>query len=271
MKTTSSLKVGAVIISMLMILQTFHAKTQQLKNTMNHLVTPRCSMQSSLVREQNSAEFPGSRRSTQERLLSIQQQRAAKSFVQQASMYMFAAALTWTFLITSFFKDNSYIGTLKLCTQPMQGFFNLCIFMYHKVHSLRRSDRNLGIYKAILMIVFVHNTTATASKPVKLDDKENSARSSFLDRDKHRMPLTNLREEADEGLLRNNRVWRLGGLHERNQDDLSHENASSVLDLAHVRSSALSTGKGSCGNVSTANGRLWLPSCIEDSRALRIH
>lgn len=198
-------------------------------------------MQSHREQEADSESPAAVSRSTHERLLSTQR-HVINAFAKQAAMYIFAGILTWIFLIVSFFKDNSYIGTLKLCTQPMQGFFNLIIFMYHKVHSLRRRDRHLSIYSAILMTIFMHQSTnpRTPAGAHVLDDDDSSS----LDEKTYRVPpLANFIEDEDRHLVRNTKIWRLGGHLHRNQDESCEGNAI-------VRSSVLTTGIGSHGKES---------------------
>lgn len=78
-----------------------------------------------------------------------------KIVTQQAAMYIMAFIITWVFVIVSFFEDNSGIGTFKCLFQPLQGFFNFIIFLYHKVFDYGRMNpnSNLTIYATLKTVV----------------------------------------------------------------------------------------------------------------------
>ena len=81
---------------------------------------------------------------------------------RQALMYIGAFWLTWggTLLTThSELGETYWIRALRMITQPSQGFFNLLIFFYHKVSSLRRNDQDLTIRDALKILVFEPSKT----------------------------------------------------------------------------------------------------------------
>jgi hypothetical protein len=77
----------------------------------------------------------------------------AKDITVQALMYVFAFVLTWTFSIVTFFKDTTGIAIAKQIFQPLQGFFNALIFLYHKVYDLKRVEPDLSAYECLGRII----------------------------------------------------------------------------------------------------------------------
>jgi hypothetical protein len=74
---------------------------------------------------------------------------------RQALMYIAAFLITWIFgfakvlcVVTG--NDNTeLLSALTMIFQPLQGFFNLIIFVYHKVQTLRRADDDLTVAEAL--------------------------------------------------------------------------------------------------------------------------
>jgi hypothetical protein len=86
----------------------------------------------------------------------IRAQETSSIVGRQALMYIAAFLLTWIFGFAEF-AGNDYtelLSVLKMIFQPLQGFFNLIIFVYHKVQTLRRADDDLTVAEA-LEIVFL--------------------------------------------------------------------------------------------------------------------
>lgn len=87
----------------------------------------------------------------------------SKTITKQAIMYCLAFVLTWVFSAVEFFQDRDEddpyerivaIAVLRLIFQPLQGFFNLLIFVDHKITNLRENDANMG-WKEAFKIVFL--------------------------------------------------------------------------------------------------------------------
>ena len=80
---------------------------------------------------------------------------------RQALMYIAAFFITWIFGFVSYLWEESgndnteFLYFLTMIFQPLQGFFNLIIFAYHKVYTVLRSDEDLTIAE-VLAIVFLH-------------------------------------------------------------------------------------------------------------------
>jgi len=74
----------------------------------------------------------------------------------QALMYIAAFFLTWIFTVISFgpAQNNWTIQILKVTFQPLQGFFNALIFIYHKVYNLRCTNQSLSILQSLFIVIF---------------------------------------------------------------------------------------------------------------------
>jgi len=79
-------------------------------------------------------------------------------------MYVVAFVLSWIFRFLEYLSQEGvvvysdqglkWLHTLRALLQPLQGFFNLMIFLYHKVYVLRTScDEDVSLAKAIGIIV----------------------------------------------------------------------------------------------------------------------
>ncbi|GFH62084.1 hypothetical protein CTEN210_18560 [Chaetoceros tenuissimus] len=61
----------------------------------------------------------------------------------QAFMYICACILTWIFpCLHVFVQDNRILNALTLFFFPMQGFFHLFIFLYHKVYAHKKLNQS---------------------------------------------------------------------------------------------------------------------------------
>ena len=68
-------------------------------------------------------------------------QEQSKVITQQALMYIAAFVVTWIFvIIPCFVSTENYpaLSVLRMVFQPLQGFWNMWIFLMHKVYQLRR-------------------------------------------------------------------------------------------------------------------------------------
>jgi len=82
---------------------------------------------------------------------------------KQALMYFGAFLLTWSWTLLNFWKgwdkhgyvkytigDNCLFQTMFTIFHPLQGFYNLVIFFYHKIWSLRRKS-DIGAFEALIL------------------------------------------------------------------------------------------------------------------------
>jgi len=88
---------------------------------------------------------------------------------RQAVMYIVAFVMSWIFGFLEYLWQegavNFSVHTLFMLFQPSQGFFNLIIFLYHKVYVLRSREEDMTLAKAIGIIVFRPKDMAEA-KPI---------------------------------------------------------------------------------------------------------
>jgi len=70
-------------------------------------------------------------------------------------MYIAAFFITWIFGFAEFVWEatgndvTELLSALTMIFQPLQGFFNLIIFVYHKVQTLRRVNADLTVAEAL--------------------------------------------------------------------------------------------------------------------------
>jgi hypothetical protein len=78
---------------------------------------------------------------------------------RQALMYIAAFLITWIFGFANFMweetgNDNTeLLSVLMIIFQPLQGLFNLIIFVYHKVQTLRHADYDLTVAEALEKLI----------------------------------------------------------------------------------------------------------------------
>jgi hypothetical protein len=85
--------------------------------------------------------------------------RVTKVVVVQASAYIFAFVITNLFPFFNFVTDEPPLVTqaLTLVFLPLQGFFNLLIFMGHKVYNYRRVSPGVSRCEALRTFFFSAN------------------------------------------------------------------------------------------------------------------
>jgi len=76
-----------------------------------------------------------------------------KALVQQSLMYIGAFLLLWIFRFMALFSPHPLMQFLRLITGNLQGLFTFIIFLYHKVHNLKRVESSLTVWKALYLIV----------------------------------------------------------------------------------------------------------------------
>lgn len=91
-------------------------------------------------------------------------QETARTITIQAFMYILAFNCVWVFgfleylLELGIFNENNStrdtLAILRMIFQPSQGTFNMLIFIYHKVHNLRKSDEDIPYYEALVITIF---------------------------------------------------------------------------------------------------------------------
>ena len=132
---------SSLATSMFLIILTFYSSERKLKRTRR------------LLQQQSNPSEISTTRTQDEHDAQESQYYLTKIITRQALMYIGAFLLTWIFTFLSFFKqDERWIQALKLVFQPLQGFFNFFIFLFHKVTTICRSDEDVNISEALQII-----------------------------------------------------------------------------------------------------------------------
>jgi hypothetical protein len=87
-------------------------------------------------------------------------QQTSGLITRQALMYIAVFVLTWTSgFVQVLLKESDatklgdpgvfWFSVIRMFFQPLQGFFNLVIFVYHKVQTLRHADGNVTVAEAL--------------------------------------------------------------------------------------------------------------------------
>lgn len=177
-----------LLVSMVLIVHTFYVNDKVLKRVMYRRTGSLRPADTQNNSDESFVRASNSLRAHTSSMMRIDQQNLqttrlmTKIVTQQASMYIIAFIITWVFVVVSFFQDNRGIGTLKCLFQPLQGFFNLIIFLYHKVFDFRRMNpnSNLTIYEALKTVVLkprlFNNQDYISCMSVVRDDPEMADR-----------------------------------------------------------------------------------------------
>ena len=150
---------ATLVTSMFLIILTFYKSERSLKRT-------RAMMKEHVKEDGSPTDGPHStkKNNKQEEDAGHQesQHNMTKIITSQALMYLGSFVFTWIFVVLinleGVFSNNHWIQALKLVFQPLQGFFNMLIFIHHKVYNLRRADEDLSVSEA-LMTIFTSPST----------------------------------------------------------------------------------------------------------------
>ena len=73
-----------------------------------------------------------------------------RTITKQVYLYLGAFFITWIFLYAQLLlQDNFWIVIMRLVFQPLQGFWNMLIFFYHKIHLIRKDDEDKTVLMAL--------------------------------------------------------------------------------------------------------------------------
>lgn len=80
----------------------------------------------------------------------------------QAGLYITAFFFTYAFSAIEHFRyikgyvgDNTTLGILRMIFQPLQGVFNLIIFVIQKIFAIRVCDPDIGLDEALRIVFFI--------------------------------------------------------------------------------------------------------------------
>ena len=80
-----------------------------------------------------------------------------RTLAKQAMMYVGAFLITWLFPFISFIEGaettSNWVQALRMVFQPLQGFFNLLIFFYHKVSTVQKTDARRSFFDTLKIVL----------------------------------------------------------------------------------------------------------------------
>jgi len=133
--------------TMFLIILAFYKSEHKLKN--------RPHRRTSLVKSWSPSPVSTQRKEQEDSYREESEHTLSRIITRQALMYIGAFLLTWIFTILSILKykgQNEFIEVLRMIFQPLQGFFSMAIFVYHKVSNIRRADEDENISGALRII-----------------------------------------------------------------------------------------------------------------------
>jgi len=139
-------------------------------------------------------------------------QETSGIITRQAVLYIAAFLITWIFGFVEFcFKEtgddtkNKFLPVLRMIFQPLQGFFNLIIFVYHKVQTLRRADDDLTVVEALEKVFLfpdqMEDKAAVSNLNIVIDQFVLDQIRSFEDKRAAFMNLENRRIHLDDSAV----------------------------------------------------------------------
>lgn len=128
-------------------------------------------------------------------------QETKRIVTRQAIMYILAFFFSHGFTVLSYMdlrlrnysSYTEWIAILRIIFQPLQGFFNMLIFLHHKVHSIRRDNPHESFVQA-LRTVFL--TPKTVEDPI-VSSIEIVMMDDYLHRKGPVRPLRRTRRDMD--------------------------------------------------------------------------
>jgi hypothetical protein len=146
-----ALQFGTLIITMGTVIYTFYKREKRVKEKLKSS-TETTDEDESKAKELDSA------------------QKMTRIISKQALMYIGAFVITWIIPMLTVVEAIGALycfQVLRMIFQPLQGFFNMLIFFYHKVNIIRRNDEDRTVGDALRIIfksprespevVLVHN------------------------------------------------------------------------------------------------------------------
>lgn len=76
-----------------------------------------------------------------------------KILISQAFMYIGAFVMTWIFGVIRQIFSGTYTEILFCMFYPLQGFYNCSIFLYHKVHNIKRLQPSITVAEALQIVL----------------------------------------------------------------------------------------------------------------------
>ena len=116
--------------------------------------------------------------------INISELRYARVLVVQALMYIFAYLITWIFMIIpmAVYLDRetlNIVQVFKAIFFPMQGFWNLIIFIYDKAYLLYQDDEDRGCWEILKTVLFRPYTVSDIILPDSLVNADKNSNASI--------------------------------------------------------------------------------------------
>ena len=133
-----ALQFGTLIITMGSVIYTFYKREKRVKDKLKS--RPETTDEDESIHKARELEHA---------------QKMTRIISKQALMYIGAFVITW---IIPMFTAVESIGALycfqvlRMIFQPLQGFFNMLIFFYHKVNIIRRNDEDITVGDALRIL-----------------------------------------------------------------------------------------------------------------------
>jgi hypothetical protein len=128
---------GTLIITMGSVIYTFHKREKRVEDKLKSSTETETNEDESTAKELENA------------------QKMTKIISKQALMYIGAFVITWIMTILAAVEAIGafyWVQVLRMIFQPLQGFFNMLIFFYHKVNIIRRNDEDRTVGDALRII-----------------------------------------------------------------------------------------------------------------------
>lgn len=138
------INLALIISAMLIILRTIH------KN--NRIIKVALKSENLNTSVENEVSLPEDRIHTDLNL--VAQLRQSRSSMVQALMYIIAYFVTWFFLLLRYIDAQYYMDVGAAILFPLQGFWNMIIFVYDKAHSVYQTDACDNLHDAVKVVFF---------------------------------------------------------------------------------------------------------------------
>ena len=149
-----------LFITMALIVWTFYKTERAFTMLERSPNAPKSEIGEQVIEDDSSKTAPNS--SMSESQQAQEQYLLTKTLAKQASLYICAFLFTWVFTALTFVRVNNETATLgefrsiqmlKLIFQPLQGFYNMSIFLYLHIYHIQKMDAEISSWHALLIIM----------------------------------------------------------------------------------------------------------------------
>ena len=140
-----------IVVSMILIILTVHRAEKSKRK-------PHRAARSSNDHELPSSEREGlhdAKKNPPSMSNEVERTELMGTILRQALMYIGAYFFTNIFIIMTFITPDVWAIQICRCVfQPLQGFFNALIFIYHKVYNVLQGNDDMTFYEALLYLYY---------------------------------------------------------------------------------------------------------------------